>query len=109
MSDELISGVLPQDLNSNPIQVLAPGSTIVAATSGTSASQAVPGSAAGRVIRVAVTQDTYIAFGASGVTASSSDILVPAGAEYFQVPADTGFIAYIQVTAAGRISVSEMV
>ncbi len=109
MSTEQISGVLPQDRNANPIQVLAPGTTTSDDVDGSSDSVAVPGSAPGRIVRVAVTQDTYINFGASGVTAAASNILLPAGAEYFQVPEDTGFIAYLQVTTAGRISVTEMV
>jgi hypothetical protein len=109
MSEEVISGVLPIDRNANPIQVMALGTNVADDVDGVSDNLALPGSTNGRVIRVASTQDVYINFGDNSVTAAAANYLLPAGAEYFQVPDGTSHIAYLQVTAAGRISVTEMV
>lgn len=106
---EQISGLLPTDANGKAIQALAPGTNIADDVDGVTDNNILPtGASDGKVIRVAVSQDTYINFGGSGVTAAATDILMPAGVEYFQVPNGSGYIAYLQVSAAGRISVTLM-
>ena len=110
MASEVVSGVLPVDQNSNAIQVMSPGANVADDVDGVSDNNVLPsGTSVGDIIRVATNQDTYINFGTSGVTAAASDILHPAGTEYYQVPAGAGYIAYLQVSAAGRISVTLMV
>lgn len=107
---QTIPGVLPTDLNGNAIQALAPSTNIADDVDGASDNNVLPtGASAGDVIRVACSQDTYINFGDVSVTAAATDILMPAGVEYMQVPDDAGYIAYLQVSAAGRISVTLMV
>lgn len=109
MADEIISGKLAEDRDGNPIQVLAPETTIADDVDGVSDNNVLPsGASEGEIIRVSVNQDTYINFGDVSVTAAATDILMPAGTEYFQVPEDAGYIAYLQVSTAGRISVTHM-
>lgn len=106
---EETGGVLPTDKNSNPVQVLGEVATVADDIDGVSDRIALPsGASEGTIIRVAANTDCYIAFGTISVTASSSDMLFINGVEYLQVPAGAGYIAYIQVSAAGRISISLM-
>lgn len=101
--------LLPVDGNGNAIQVMTLGANAADDIDGTSDRVALPtGATAGNIIRVAVNQDTYINFGTSSVTAAATDVLLPAGVEYMQVPAGSTHIAYLQVSAAGRISVTLM-
>jgi hypothetical protein len=89
------------------IQIQAAGVSIT--TSGTSASQAIPNDSSGRkarYVRVACTALAFIKFGASGVAATSSNILImPGEAEIFIVSGNT-HIAAIQQAAAGVVNVT---
>ena len=61
------------------------------------------------IIRIAVTQNTYIRFGDNTVTATAADFIIPAGAEYFKVPLGVTDLAFLQVTDGGRIGVSAVI
>lgn len=89
--------------------IQAAGTSI--ATSGTSANAAIPNTASGtrpNYVRVQVTAFAYIKFGASGVTATTNDILMsPNEPEVFTVSGNT-YIAAIQQAAAGSVNVTPL-
>lgn len=59
-------------------------------------------------IRVAVTTNCYIKFGAAPV-ATTSDHLIPAGTvEFFKLPAGATKVAFIRDTADGSATVTEL-
>lgn len=101
---------LTRDVSGTAVQCLTPtgdGSEIT--TSGSSASAALPtGLASGEICRIAATEDAYIKFGTSGLTAATTDILMPAGVEYFVVPDGATHLAAIQVSTAGTVQVMEV-
>lgn len=100
-----------QDANSVPIPVVAPGASArIAAVGATSSRVSLPGAAAaGSIVRVAVTQDCYVAFGTNTVVATTSDVLMTSGAiEYLKVPAGATDIAAIQASTAGTLTITEM-
>lgn len=90
-------------------QIQAAGVTI--STSGTSASQALPNNGSGtkpNYVRIQVTNYAYIKFGVSGVTATTSDILMsPNNCEEFAISGNT-HIAAIQQAAAGVVNVTPL-
>lgn len=75
------------------------------AYTGTSANGAVPGGS--REVLLAATTNCFVRFGTTdAVTATTSDILIPAGQRYhFEVPAGTTHIAAIQQSAGGSLSI----
>lgn len=99
-----------QDRNAVPIPVMSPGSTASIAVATASARVALPGNAvAGSIVRVAVTQDTHIAFGDGSVNAATTDMLLTSGAiEYLVVPADATNIAAIRQSTDGILRITEM-
>lgn len=84
----------------------SPGTSQGLTTTGTTQQSSAVGSDAS-IIRVAVNQDTYIAVG-SNPTATTNSLMMPAGSvEFFAVnPSDK--VAVLQVTAAGRVSITEL-
>lgn len=100
---------LAVDLNSQAIQVLELGVTSTDTVTNTTANTALPTLAGvNDVVRISLNIDTYIAFGTSGVTATSSSHLFPVGVEYVTVPKGATHIAYLAVGIAGRISITHM-
>lgn len=73
---------------------------------GATSSQSIPMGATTGIVRLCPTSDCYVAFGANP-TASSSSLLLPAGAvEYFGInPGDK--IAVLQVSSGGYLSIIE--
>tara|TARA_B110000503_G_scaffold142142_1_gene237999 strand:+ start:1096 stop:1395 length:300 start_codon:yes stop_codon:yes gene_type:complete len=59
------------------------------------------------IIRIAVNQDTYIAIGTSPV-ATSNSLMMPAGSVEFLVVDSSYLVAFLQVTTAGRVSITEL-
>lgn len=62
-------------------------------------------------IRVATTSAVYFNMGTSGVTATTSDLILPANAvEYFTVEQSQGdvYVAVLQVTATGQVSITQV-
>jgi hypothetical protein len=86
---------LPRDQVGHPVQALAPvHSTNVKLTiNASSQSAALP---AGDIVRLASNAPCYFRFGTGGVTATTNDVLFPAGAETFSVPLGATHIAVIQ-------------
>lgn len=98
---------LSRDKNGIPIQALSPISAVSVALSGTSQALAVPADTS--MIRIAATGNAWIAFGTSGVEATTSSILFPGGVEVFPLPSGTTHIACLQVGAAtGYFSINRM-
>jgi hypothetical protein len=102
---------LPLDRNATPVQVLGPGNYSAGfSCTAVSARTALPtGCVAGDILRIASSQDCYIKFGTVTVTATTSDILFLAGAEFLKVPAGATHIAAIRVGADGVVQVTKMV
>lgn len=97
---------MSQTYSGGPVSITAPGFS--AATGAASASTAIPVDSAGnkpRYIRVAGINACYVKLGQSGVVATNADVLIqPADREIMTVSGAT-HIAYIQDSAAGRVSV----
>ena len=74
---------LPRDANSGVLQALAPVESVVNNINTTAVRYALPTNT--DVVRLAVTQNAHIKFGDSGVTATTSDLVFPTGAELFSV------------------------
>lgn len=91
------------------IHVATTGFTV--ATSGTTASQALPNTSDGtkpRYVRVASVNSCYIKLGVAAVTATTNDMLIqPADSLILAVGGNT-HIAYIQDTAGAKLNVQAM-
>jgi hypothetical protein len=74
---------LVRDTSGAAVQALLPDSTSVLSVSGSTSRVAMPDST--NLVRIATTIDVYLAFGDGSVTATSSSMLFPAGAEVFNV------------------------
>jgi|15BtaG_2_1085339.scaffolds.fasta_scaffold03349_2 hypothetical protein len=104
-----ISAELPVDVNGGRIQTLTPKTNIADDVDASSDRVAIPVAAVpGEIIRIACNEDCYINFGNVSVTAAASNYLFVAGVEYFRVPEDAGYVAYVRVATSGRISVTHM-
>lgn len=74
---------------------------------GTSAATSAATSGKYPVLRIATSTDCYITWGATSPTATTSDMLLTAGAvEYLSLPGQV-FVAAIQVSAGGVLTVTE--
>ena len=85
------------------------GTTQSIAVAATSAATSNAFDAETTIVRISTTTNCYIAFGSSP-TATTSDVLMPAGTtEYFKVPVPgTSKLAAIRDTADGKLRVTEM-
>lgn len=77
-------------------------------TSGVSARTSAGVSEQTRKVVIAATQAAHYRFGGSGVTATTADTYLPAGAEHLVRIAPGQYVAAIQSTAGGTVFVSEM-
>lgn len=102
-----MSATLLRDNNGQPVHALQPfnpGSVVLSATS-----QALAIPTDSKFIRVAATGASWVAFGTSGVVATTSSILFPPGVEVFPVPDGVTHVAVIQVGAStGYFSINRM-
>lgn len=91
------------------IQIQAAGATLT--TSGTSTNAAIPNTASGtkpKYVRIQSTAFCFVKFGAAGVTATSSDILLsPNESEIYKVSGNA-FIAVIQQASAGLLNITPL-
>ena len=85
--------------------VTAPGTTYNNVTASSSRVQALSASAS--AIRVAVNADTWLALGSSVAYAANATLIPSGGVEFFAVNASSS-VAYLQVSASGNISISEL-
>ena len=101
---------MPSDLSADPIQVLSlNGTPKNLQASATTNSTTLPTNVSGGwVIRVASTEDCYINFGGSGVTATTSSYLFPKGVEYLKVPKGATHIAVVRVVVTGIVSITNV-
>tara|TARA_R110000822_G_scaffold68587_1_gene166872 strand:- start:6214 stop:6525 length:312 start_codon:yes stop_codon:yes gene_type:complete len=98
-------GHLPKDSDSVSVQVLSPGTSTNITIGVSSNSLALQSS---WVIRVASLVDCWIAFGNGSVTATTADMLFPAGVETYKVPKGASHIAVIRNIDAGILNVTRM-
>jgi hypothetical protein len=91
---------LVRDTSGAAVQALLPDTTVTIATSGSSQSVAMPSNTL--LSRLAANVDVFVAFGNSGVTATTSSMLFPSGAEVFNVQ-KTGW-THVAVLNAGVTS-----
>lgn len=107
---------LPLDSNDNPIPALRlkDGGAHVIATSAASARNSTAFDADTRVISVYATEDVYLNFGDSSVSATTSDHFFPAGV-YYDVALGGGatahdtYVAALRVSTNGQLYISEKV
>lgn len=112
MSSPLSTVNLPTDADAQAIQALAPGTVVNDDIDGTTDNSALPsGTASGAgIVEVSTNTDCWILFGGSGVTVSNSTgMFFPKGTAVYRVPDTATHIAYIQDSAAGRISITSLV
>lgn len=83
-----------------------PGPSVGYTTSGGS-QQSAAFSANVSIVRVAVNQDTYVAVGLNP-TANANSLMMPAGSVEFFAVVESEQVAFLQVSQAGRISVTEL-
>lgn len=83
-----------------------PGTSVGYTTSGSS-QQSSAMSANASIVRVAVNQDTYVAVGESP-TATANSLMMPAGSVEFFAVVEGQQVAFLQVSTAGRITVTEL-
>lgn len=105
---------LPLDTNDNPIPALRlkDGAAHSISTSVSSARNSTAFDAETRVISVYATEDVYLAFGDSSVTASTTDHFFPAGLYYDVAIGGDGtghftHLAALRVSADGAVYISE--
>lgn len=97
-----------RDTSGGMVQALSPVATVSLSVSGSSSRVALTDPIS--LVRLASTVDCYVKFGNSGVTATSSDMLFPAGAEVFAVedPAITHVAAILVGATPGVLSATKM-
>jgi hypothetical protein len=85
-----------------------PGTTVNITTSGSSQASGAVGNTTA-IVRVAVTENTYVAVGTGNVTATANSMMITAGGvEYLAVEPATGNVAVLQVSAAGIASITQL-
>jgi hypothetical protein len=85
-----------------------PGTTTNITTSASSQAAGAVGNTTS-IVRVAVTQNTYVAVGVGNVTATANSMLIPANTvEFLAVEPATGNVAVLQVSASGIASITEL-
>jgi hypothetical protein len=85
-----------------------PGTTVNITTSGSSQASGAVGNTTA-IVRVAVTENTYVAVGTGNVTATANSMVIPAGGvEFLAVQPSTGNVAVLQVSTAGIASITQL-
>ncbi len=98
---------IPSDVHGHPVQVSGfTGEPTNLSVGPLTAATVLPANVQGGwVVRLAATTDCYIEFGDNTVQADSDSILFPQGVEYVKVPEGATYIACIQVSATGILSI----
>ena len=85
-----------------------PGITVNIATSGSSQASGAVGNTTA-IVRVAVTENTYVAVGTGNVTATANSMVIPAGGvEFLAVQPSVGNVAVLQVSSSGIASITQL-
>jgi hypothetical protein len=85
-----------------------PGTTVNITTSGSSQASGAVGNTTA-IVRVAVTENTYVAVGTGNVTANANSMMIAAGGvEFLAVQPATGNVAVLQVSTAGIASITQL-
>lgn len=102
-----MSATLLRDNNGQPVHALQPLNPASVVLSATSQPLVIPSDS--KFIRIASTGAAWVAFGTSGVVATTSSILFPPGVEVFPVPEGATHVAALQVGAStGYFSINRM-
>jgi hypothetical protein len=94
------------DANSQPIQVLTPGTLVNDSVSTASRASTLPTGAT--VVEVAVNTDCWILFGAGGAVANTTGMFMPKGSVVYGIPVGATSLSYIRDAADGRISITKL-
>ena len=103
--------LLSIDQNGFPIQTMSLVNTpsVMAVTAVTDRVTLPAGTAAGDILRIAMTVDSYFAWGDVTITASSADSIFTAGVEVFKIPTGATHLAAVIIgVTSGRLSVTEL-
>lgn len=85
-----------------------PGDTVNISTSGTSQASGAVGNLTS-IVRVAVTENTYVEVGTGNTEATTNSMMMPSGTvEFFAVEPGTGNVAVRQVSTSGIASITEL-
>ena len=85
-----------------------PGVTTNITTSASSQASGAVGNVTS-IVRVAVTQNTYVTVGVGNVTATANSMLMPANTvEFLAVEPGVGNVAVLQVSASGIASITQL-
>lgn len=97
-----------RDTSGGVVQALTPVATVSLSLSGSSTRVAMTDPVS--LVRIASNVDCYVKFGNSSVTATTSDMLFPAGAEVFAVedPATTHVAAILVGATPGVLTATKM-
>lgn len=110
--DRTINVRLPQDRESQPIQVLAPAqaTSVNSPVGGTTARLQIPTTS--EIILITSTEDVWVKFGSSSVAISAAgetgSFLLLAGERALQTPTGMTHLAFIQRANAGVICLTNM-
>ena len=99
---------LPHDKNSKPVQALFPASQVAVTVTGTTARTAADFDVDTLAVELTPTEDMYIKFGDSTVTATSSDVLIKSGIVYVYAINGNDRLAAIRVSTNGTLYVTEL-
>jgi hypothetical protein len=100
---------LPEDANSNAVQVLTPdvNNTVVGTAAAASSRVALP--TASDIVQIVTQQDCWVKFGdvtITAVAATAGNMLLLGGERVFRVPTGMTHLAFVRDTADGRFSVT---
>jgi hypothetical protein len=100
--------VMIPDTNGNPIPALRIGTIVNDSVSGTSRESTIPTGA--RIVEIAANTDCWVLIGVAGATVSNTTgFFFPKGAAIYAVGQLQTSVQYIQDSATGRISITELV
>lgn len=99
---------LPEDANSNPVQVLTPdmATALFGALTATAVRLALPTST--EIVQIVSTQDMWVKFGDSTVTAAAdtnANMLLTAGSQAYRFPTGSTHVSFVRDTTDGRVGV----
>lgn len=107
MAEKYVEAQLPRDKDNFPIQVLAPGTPVNAALTGTSTDSSL--AAGTEIVEIGLTEDAYIRWSSGGITVTSSNgQFLKAGVYVYRVPQGVDTVSHLQEDTSGRITLTPL-